>query len=84
MNAFFKGHPRQPGCQTSLALFSSWTRAWPKKIVGKALREEPWHCWAVARVKSAKSKGKHLIIWDCDATSREGLGSKRWCNLLGV
>ena len=59
-----------PGFQTSLGLFSTWTRSRPKDGVGKAsLRQELGHHWVVALVETANSKGKRLIIWDCDAAS---------------
>lgn len=47
-------------------------------------RQEPWHCWAVALVKTANSKGKHLIIWDYDASSLREVRTEPGYGFLGV
>lgn len=82
---FSKAIHANPGFQISLALFSTWTRSWPKGGVGKAsLKQEPGHYWVVALVKTANSKGKRLIIWDCDASSLRNVRTEPGYGLLAV
>lgn len=48
---------------TWLAMFSTPIKTW---VADPIWDEQFWHIWGIALIASSNSKGKHLVIWDCD------------------
>ena len=74
-----------PGPEESkvwLALLTTWTQSW----VGSATPwdEIGWHAWAAALIRDDENggKGKHLLIWDCDADMKRNLRALRRRDVL--
>ena len=56
-----------------IALFATWTKLW---VANMAWTSDTWH-WGAAFLGNAGRKGKHLIIFDCEANLDQDFSTVR-------